>query len=111
MSVTVSQEQIRVHGTPVATATVVEDGNDVTLRIEINDAHAPWRTRRELMDKAFMLPALQQPRRIRVAIPLGEPDLIHDLATHLDEIRARAAGVTCLIEGVVATEGRGHDNG
>lgn len=104
MSATVTREQVRVHGAPVATATVIDDGADVSLYIEINDSHAPSRARRELMEKTFLLPAFHHPCRVRVAIPLGEPDLINCLVGHLDDVRSRAAGATCLIEGVVAGE-------
>lgn len=110
MSVTVSEQDVRVDGVPVASATIVDDGADVQLRIEIIDTHAPARARRELMEKAFRLPALRRPRRISVSIPLGEPDLLASVAKHLDELRSRAAGVTCLIEGVVTAEESDHDH-
>lgn len=110
MSATVTREQVRVQGAPVATATVVDDGANVTLCIEINDSHAPARARRELMERTFLLPAFQHPRRVRVAIPIGEPDLINSLAGYLEDVRSRAAGVTCLIEGVVTGEGGSHDD-
>ncbi len=110
MSVTVSGASVRVGGVPVASAVVIEDGADVDLRVEINDSHAPARVRRELIDKTFSLPALQRPQRIRVTIPLGESELLTSVAHHLDEVRARAAGVTCLIEGVVTSEESDHDH-
>lgn len=110
MGTTVSREQIRIRGAPVATATVVDEGADVTLCIEINDSHAPAGARRELVEKTFSLPAFRHPSRVRVAMPIGEPDLISSLVRYLDDVHSRAAGVTCLIEGVVAGEGGSHDD-
>lgn len=109
MSVTVSEHDVHIDGVPVVMATVVDDGSDVQLRVQILDTHAPARARRELMEETFRLPALRRPRRISVSIPLGDPDLLASVARHLDEVRSRAAGVTCLIEGVV-TEESDHDH-
>jgi hypothetical protein len=87
-------------GTPVATVRVADHGPSVQLTFTISLGHLSMITRRELVDAVFRLPELSAARAVQAAAPLGDAELLHLLLERLDQISTRAAGVTCLIEGI-----------
>jgi hypothetical protein len=51
-----------------------------------------------LVDSVFRLAQLGPARRVQVAMPLGDSELLDRLHDHLGDVHTRAAGATCLIE-------------
>lgn len=104
MPATVTRQHILVNGEPVAGAVVIDAGTEVTIRIHVVGGHVPPEARRKIVEKAFRSPAFGHARPVRATVPLGDPELIVELSRRLHPMHARAAGSTCLIEGIATTE-------
>ena len=89
-------------GHPIARADVTDDGGVVDLRFSVNQGHLPVGTRRLLVEVAFDLPMLKEPRLVHATLPLGDVDLLAGLRRHCAHVDARAAGATCLVDADVA---------
>jgi hypothetical protein len=89
-------------GRQIARVDVSEDGPVVDLRFSVNQGHLPAGTRGLLVEAAFDLPALKEPRLVHATLPLGDVDLLAGLRRHCTHVDARAAGATCLVDADVA---------
>ena len=89
-------------GHQVATADVVDGVDAVQLRVSVDHGHLPMQVRRTLLDAVFDLPALQRSRPLQASVPLGDVELLAGLRAHCTTVGTRAAGATCLVDGVIA---------
>jgi hypothetical protein len=89
-------------GHPIAHVDVSGHGPVVDLRFSVNAGHLPVGARRLLVDAAFDLPLLKEPRLVHATLPLGDVDLLTGLRSHCTRLDTRAAGATCLVDGDVS---------
>lgn len=98
----VSRVLVEDDGRPVAHVDVSDDGAAVDLRFAVNRGHLPIHTRRLLVEAAFDLPPLKEPRLVHATLPLGDVDLLAGLRRHCTHVDARPAGATCLVDADVS---------
>jgi hypothetical protein len=89
-------------GHPIAHVDVSDDGAVVDLRFSVTPGHLPVGARGLLVDAAFDLPLLKEPRLVHATLPLGDVDMLTGLRRHCTHLDARAAGATCLVDGDVS---------
>ena len=89
-------------GHAIAHVDVNDDGAIVDLRFSVNQGHLPVRARRLLVEAAFDLPMLKEPRLVHATLPLGDVDLLDGLRRHCTHLDTRAAGATCLVDADVS---------
>jgi hypothetical protein len=96
-----SQVRIKANDVAIATADVTNDGSSARLQFQVAAGHLPPTTRRQLVHAVFELPALRRRLAVRASIPLGDVDLLLALRQYCFGIQSRAAGATCLVDGIV----------
>jgi hypothetical protein len=84
-----------------ALAMVDDRGSVVRISLSVAAGHQPPGVRQVLLESVFALPPVRPSRRVQVSAPLGDAQLIDELHNRLDDVHARAAGATCLLNGVV----------
>ena len=94
----VSRVLVEDDGHQIARVDVSEDGPVVDLRFSVNQGHLPAGTRSLLVEAAFDLPLLKEPRLVHATLPLSDVDLLAGLRRHCTHVDARAAGATCLVD-------------
>jgi hypothetical protein len=98
----VSRVLVEDDGRPIAHVDVSDNGAAVDLRFSVNRGHLPMPARRLLVEAAFDLPLLKEPRLVHATLPLGDVDLLAGLCRHCTHVDTRAAGATCLLDGAVS---------
>ena len=99
MTLTVSERCVHVAGRSVAQATVIDDGEELRLRITIAGGPVPRAARRDVVRLAFAVPGVGAGREVHACVPLGDAELLDQLSRRLVHVRTRAAGSTCLVDG------------
>jgi len=85
----------------VADAHVSERGGQVVVEFWAAGTDLPHELCAELVRQAFSHPALRADRAVLVCVPRRNGEVIVDARRHVRNARTRAAGVTCLMEGLV----------
>ncbi|HEV7213018.1 MAG TPA: hypothetical protein VGN47_15010 [Blastococcus sp.] len=85
----------------VADAHVSERDDLVVVEFWANGTDLPHELCTELVRQAFTLPAVRGDRAVLVCVPRRNGEVIADARRHVRDARTRAAGVTCLMEGLV----------
>jgi hypothetical protein len=83
----------------VAFADIRPSSSAIELSIDIAAGNPSPRLRRELIDAVFHLDVMHNPVTLRATLPLGDVDLLDDVALHCADIHTRAAGGSCLVDG------------
>jgi hypothetical protein len=91
---------VQVEQDTVVSVDVDDRPDGIGLRFNVPRSHLPMSARRELVEATFDLPQLRAAHEVKVALPLGDAELLEHLQEHLVIADSRAAGATCLIEGV-----------
>lgn len=94
----VTRVWIEADGRTIGSATVSREGTTITMVFAMAHGHVPVAGRSRLVNVVFGLPEVQAKRRVQVALPIGDPDLLAGVRAHVDDPRVHAAGATCLIE-------------
>jgi hypothetical protein len=71
----------------------------IELSIDVATGNPSPRLRRRLVDAVFDLDVMRTPRTLLATLPLGDVDLLDDVAQHCVSVRTRAAGHSCLVDG------------
>ncbi len=87
------------HG--AVTADVLVDELRVEIRIAVSGGHIAPGDRERLLDQVFATPQVAAARIIRASIPVGDVELLDALRLRCKALRVRAAGSTCLVDGVL----------
>ena len=74
-------------------------GSTVELSIDVATGHLSPCLRRRLIDAVFDLDVMRTPRTLLATLPLGDVDLLDDVAQHCVNVHTRAAGHSCLVDG------------
>ncbi|MEE6167453.1 MULTISPECIES: hypothetical protein [unclassified Mycolicibacterium] len=85
------------HG--VAFADIRPSSSSIDLSIDIAAGNPSPRVRRQLIDAVFRLDVMHNPVTLRATLPLGDVDLLDDVALHCVGVHTRAAGGSCLVDG------------
>ena len=85
----------------VADAHVSERDDQVVVEFWADGTDLPHELCAELVRQAFTHPAVRADRAVLVCVPRRNGEVIADARRHLRNARTRAAGVTCLMEGLV----------
>jgi hypothetical protein len=85
----------------VAEARVSESEGRVVVEFWAQPGALPRDLSRDLVARAFALPAVRPGRPLLVCVPQCDGALLEQARRFVQRAQARAAGTTCLIEGVV----------
>ena len=66
--------------------------------LHVESCHLPVGTRTRLVDAVLDSPEVNSREHVRVALPLGETEILDRVRERCDTGDARAAGATCLVE-------------
>jgi hypothetical protein len=91
---------VRIEEDTVVSVDVDDCPDGIGLRFSVPRSHLPMSARRDLVEAAFDLPQLRSAHEVKVSLPLGDAELLGHLQAHLVIAASRAAGATCLIDGV-----------
>jgi hypothetical protein len=91
--------RVDVGGGTVAAADIADDGTAVIVQFHIGAGAMPYRIRHRLIETVFEAPEFSNNRIIKAALPLGDVELLEAMRRHCTDIRVRAAGATCLVDG------------
>ena len=83
----------------IAYADVRPTCSSVELSIDVATGNPSPRLRRRLIDAVFGLDVMRTPRTLLATLPLGDVDLLDDVAQHCVTVHTRAAGHSCLVDG------------
>src|SRR6476661_3181351 len=78
---------------------VAADHSAYHVSIDVATGNPSPRLRRRLIDAVFDLDVMRTPRTLLAALPLGDVDLLDDVAQHCVNVHTRAAGHSCLVDG------------
>ena len=70
----------------------------VDVRFHERSGHHDPQVPAALVPALFELPQLRKVHRLRASVPIGDAEVIRQLASRCPAIRTHAAGATCLIE-------------
>ena len=83
----------------IAYADVRPTRSSVELSIDVATGNPSPRLRHRLIDAVFDLDVMRTPRTLLATLPLGDVDLLDDVAQHCVNVHTRAAGHSCLVDG------------
>lgn len=84
---------------PVAFADIRPSSSVIELSIDIAAGYPSPRVRSQLIDAVFHLDVMHNPVTLLATLPLGDVDLLDNVALHCVDIHTRAAGGSCLVDG------------
>ena len=97
-----ARSQISVNdedGRPVAAADIeVVDPSEVRASLHVESGHLPVGTRTRLVDAVLDTPEVSSGEHVRVALPLGDTEILDRVRKRCDTGEVRATGATCLVE-------------
>jgi hypothetical protein len=86
----------------VAGAEVTAGSSCVDVHFHVRGGHVPAKVRADLVDTVFELPEVGPQRLLQASVPLGDAELLDALRRRCSSMDTRAAGATCLVDGVLA---------
>jgi hypothetical protein len=92
--------QIEADGRTVATAEVhpTDKPGVVHSDLHVESGHLPGGTRSRLVDAVLDSPEMDQAERLLATMPLGDTEMLARVRERCDDVEARAAGATKLVE-------------
>jgi hypothetical protein len=88
---------------PVAEAHVSESGDRVVVEFWSQPGGLPRDIAADLVARAFTMPAVHPRRPVLVCVPRCDGTLLEHARRFVQRAEVRAAGTTCLIDGVVGS--------
>ena len=83
----------------VAFAHIRPSCSTIELSIDIAAGNPSPRVRSQLIDAVFGLDVMHNPVTLLATLPLGDVDLLSEVALHCVDLHTRAAGRSCLVDG------------
>jgi hypothetical protein len=92
--------QIAEDGRTLATAEVhpTDDEHVVHSDLHVESGHLPVGTRSRLVDAVLEHPEVDHADRLLVTMPLGDTEMLARVRERCDDVEARAAGATKIVE-------------
>jgi hypothetical protein len=94
--------EVADHGVPIGEAEVEAWPTCVCVSFHIDSGHVPAGTRPDLVDRVFALDEVQEQDELQATVPLGDYELLDALRQRCSSMQTRAAGSTCLVDGVLS---------
>lgn len=99
------QVKVAEQGEVVAVADVEPmDGGVVRASLHARAGHLPPGTRTRLVDGVLDLPQTADGHRLEATIPLGDGESLDRLRERCDEVQARPAGASCLVDAALPAD-------
>jgi uncharacterized phage protein gp47/JayE len=94
------QVEVAEHGEVVAVADVepTDDQGVVRASLHARAGHLPTGARTRLVDAVLDLPQTQDSNRLEATLPLGDAESLDRLRERCEEVQARPAGASCLVD-------------
>lgn len=92
---------VRMAGRTVAEAHLWRRGDDLTMEFWVDGVDLPGQVGAQLVAAAFAEPAVHDHQPVLICLPRRDGGLLEHVRRHVDGARTRAAGMTCLVEGIV----------
>ena len=101
---------IEEEGRTLASAEVRPAGEPGTVRSELHveSGHLPGGTRTRLVDAVLEHPQVDEADRLLATMPVGDTEMLHRVRQRCDDVEARAAGATTLVEARLEHRDRAH---
>jgi hypothetical protein len=92
--------QIEAEGKTLASAEVhpTDDPGLVHSDMHVESGHLPAGTRSRLVDAVLEHPEVEEADRLLATMPLGDTEMLDRVRERCDDVQARAAGATKLVE-------------
>jgi hypothetical protein len=92
--------QIEAEGKTLASAEVhpTDDPGLVHSDMHVESGHLPAGTRSRLVDAVLEHPEVEEADRLLATMPLGDTEMLDRVRERCDDVHARAAGATKLVE-------------
>jgi hypothetical protein len=92
--------QIEVDGRPLASAEVqpTDEPGVVHSDLHVESGQLPAGTRTRLVDAVLEHPEVEEADRLLATMPLGDTEMLDRVRERCDDVEARAAGATKLVE-------------
>jgi hypothetical protein len=92
--------QIEADGKTLASAEVhpTDDPGLVHSDMHVESGHVPAGTRSRLVDAVLEHPEVEEADRLLATMPLGDTEMLDRVRERCDDVQARAAGATKLVE-------------
>ncbi|MCW2497617.1 hypothetical protein [Jatrophihabitans sp.] len=97
-----TRRHVAEHSHRAVSADVVVDDLRLEIRITVSGGHIAPGDREHLVEQIFAAPEVAHARVVRASIPAGDVELLDALRLRCGALRVRAAGSTCLVDGVLA---------
>ena len=100
------QVEVAEHGEVVAVADVepTDDQGVVRASLHARAGHLPTGARTRLVDAVLDLPQTQDSNRLEATLPLGDAESLDRLRERCDEVQARPAGASCLVDAALPAD-------
>lgn len=100
------QVEVADHGEVVAVADVepTDDKGVVRASLHARAGHLPTGARTRLVDAVLDLPQTQDSNRLEATLPLGDAESLDRLRERCDEVQARPAGASCLVDAALPAD-------
>jgi hypothetical protein len=91
---------IEENGRPLASAEVrpTDEPGVVHSELHVESGHLPGGTRTRLVDAVLDHPKVDEADRLLATMPLGDTEMLDRVRQRCDDVEARAAGATTLVE-------------
>jgi hypothetical protein len=91
---------IEVDGRPLASAEVrpTDQPGVVHSELHVESGHLPGGTRTRLVDAVLAHPQVDEAERMLATMPIGDVEMLDRVRERCDDVEARAAGATTLVE-------------
>ena len=102
----VRQVIVAEHGEVVAVADVepTDDQGVIRASLHAQAGHLPTGARTRLVDEVLDLPQTKDGNRLEATLPLGDAESLGRLQERCDEVQARPAGASCLVDATLPTD-------
>jgi hypothetical protein len=102
----VRQVEVAERGEVVAVADIepTDDKGVVRASLHAEAGHLPTGTRTRLVDGVLDLPQTKDGTRLEATLPLGDAESLDRLRERCDEVQARPAGASCLVDAALPTD-------
>jgi hypothetical protein len=100
------QVEVAEHGEVVAVADIepTDDQGVVRASLHAQAGHLPTGARARLVDAVLDLPQTQESNRLEATLPLGDAESLGRLRERCDEVQARPAGASCLVDAALPAD-------
>jgi hypothetical protein len=100
------QVEVAEHGEVVAVADIepTDEQGVVRASLHAQAGHLPAGARTRLVDAVLDHPQTQDSNRLEATLPLGDAETLDRLRERCDDVQARPAGASCLVDAALRAD-------